>query len=92
MSTHPNQRRDEEPSLLIGLELNEGLSKEHVQDLHSKISRVAYDSMQEQGLVDLIHMLDDDQEGVVAYLRDETEPFYVRVQGKKKGFFARLFS
>ncbi|KAB0626589.1 enhanced serine sensitivity protein SseB [Acinetobacter gandensis] len=87
-----NQRRDEEPSLLIGLELNEGLSKEHVQDLHSKISRVAYDSMQEQGLVDLIHMLDDDQEGVVAYLRDETEPFYVRAQGKKKGFFARLFS
>ena len=45
-----------------------------------------------QGLVDLIHMLDDDQEGVVAYLRDETEPFYVRAQGKKKGFFARLFS
>ncbi|MEG1235582.1 MAG: enhanced serine sensitivity protein SseB C-terminal domain-containing protein [Acinetobacter sp.] len=87
-----NQAHDDEPTLLIGLDLDDGLLSEQVQDLHSKISHVAYESMHNQCSVDLIHMHQNEQEGVVVYLRDETQPFYERGHGKKKSFFARFFS
>lgn len=87
-----NQARDTQPTLLIGLDLEEGLSEKFIQELHSKIGRVTYDSLPEKQAVDLIHLQQDSSEGVVDYLVNETKAFYLRNNGKKKGLFARLFS
>ena len=40
----------------------------------------------------LIHVNTHSVDGVEGYLLNETQAFYQRVDGKPKGFFARLFS
>ncbi|WP_180177716.1 enhanced serine sensitivity protein SseB C-terminal domain-containing protein [Acinetobacter sp. YH01005] len=87
-----NQARDDSPTLLIGLDLEAGLSEQQIQDLHSKIGRITQDSLKEQCPVDLIHVNPHSVDGVEGYLLNETQAFYQRVDGKPKGFFARLFS
>lgn len=87
-----NQARDAQPTLLIGLDLDDGLSEKQIQELHSKIGRVTYDSLPEKQAIDLIHLKQGADDGVADYLLNETQAFYLRNQGKKKGLFARLFS
>ena len=87
-----NEARDDSPTLLIGLDLEAGLSEQQIQDLHSKIGRITQDSFKEQCSVDLIHVNTHSVDGVEGYLLNETQAFYQRVDGKPKGVFARLFS
>ena len=87
-----NEARDDSPTLLIGLDLEAGLSEQQIQDLYSKIGRITQDSLKEQCPVDLIHVNPHSVDGVEGYLLNETQAFYQRVDGKPKGFFARLFS
>ncbi|MGE8682880.1 MAG: hypothetical protein ACN6OV_00030 [Acinetobacter sp.] len=48
--------------------------------------------MPEKQAIDLIYLKQGADDGVADYLLNETQAFYLRNQGKKKGLFARLFS
>ncbi|WP_347455917.1 enhanced serine sensitivity protein SseB C-terminal domain-containing protein [Acinetobacter sp. ANC 7454] len=88
-----DQKRDPEPTLLIGFETDQALDHESFQRLKNQIGHVAYDSLVRKRMVDLIHLDNADATSALQhYLREETEAFYVRIDAKKKGFFARLFS
>lgn len=86
-------KRDQEPTLLIGFETDQAINNESFQRLKNQIGHVAYESLVRKRVIDLIH-LDDIHatSGLEHYLRQETDPFYVRKTRKEKGFFARLFS
>ncbi len=53
-----------QPTLLIGLDLEAGLSEQQIQELHSKIGRITQDSLKEQCPVDLIHVNPHSVDGV----------------------------
>lgn len=88
-----DQKRDKEPTLLIGFETDQILDEEIFQTLKNQIGHVAYESLVKKRIVDLVHIDENDENsGLQHYLLNETEAFYVRATTKKKGFFARLFS
>lgn len=87
-----DQSRDTQPSLLIGLHLATSLDEIQKQQLHGKIGRIAYASIQHKKTIDLVHLEHDEQDGIEQYLLHETKPFYVRQQAPYEENFVRLFS
>lgn len=85
-------QRDPEPTLLIGFE-TAPLDEIKFQRIKNQIGHVAYESLLEKRLIDLMHLDENNAlEGVSKYLKQHTQPFYVKPKEKKKSFFAKLFS
>jgi hypothetical protein len=82
---------DEKPSLLIGLELNRNLSTYYVNELHYKISQIAYAALDEKVVVNVVY-LDLQEDPINLYFREEIEPFYLRLKENSPSFFDKLFS
>ncbi len=85
-------KRDPEPTLVIGLLIDQSLEDKQLQALKGKVGNIAVDSLENKKPIDLFLINSNDKEGLSHYLLAETKPFYVRQNEKKKGFFARLFS
>ena len=79
-------------SYIIALRFSDVLETDKINKLHQHISQVALDSMEEKQTIDLLHIDEQKPEGLYAYFLNETTPFYVKLEQKKKGFFAKLFS
>ena len=86
-------QRDPEPTLLIGFETDQHLDETMFQRIKNQIGHVAYESLVNKRLIDLLYIEEKNaSKGVSYYLQQQTEAFYKRVDVKKKGFFARIFS
>lgn len=83
----------EQPSLIVGVMLSEKLNEIIEQKLNREMSALIQDTLQPIRPIALA-FFDENTSGSVVeeYLKNETEPFYVKLKEKKKGFFAKLFS
>lgn len=85
-------QRDPEPTLVIGLLIDQLIEEKQLQALKGKVGNMVVDNLENKKPIDLFIIDSNDKEGLSHYLLMETKPFYVRQEEKKKGFFARLFS
>lgn len=86
-------QRDPQPTLLIGFSVCRSLSEVEFQKLKNSIGHIAYTSLANKKLVDLLFIDEvQTQDGIGQYLLESVKPFYKKSEQKKKGFFAKLFS
>ncbi|RZG73856.1 enhanced serine sensitivity protein SseB [Acinetobacter sp. WCHAc060025] len=79
-------------SLVIGLQLSQVLTEHEKQQLYRQVKQTATDSLLQKKTVELVFVDANDQTALGQYLLHQTQPFYLRQDDKKKGFFATLFN
>ena len=85
-------KRDPEPTLVIGLTVSLLLTEKERKKINVQVGQTAFNTLVKKTAVDLMFIDEHEQEGLSHYFLSETQPFYVREQERKKGFFAKLFS
>ena len=88
----PDEKHITKTSLVIGILLSQVLSDLEKQRLARQLRQTAFDSLIKKKKVNLIIFESNDQSELVQFFLHKTQPFYLRQDEKKKGFFATLFA
>ncbi len=86
-----DEQKNPKPLLIIGLLLSKVLVEHELQQLSRQVSQTAHDSLLQKKEVELMFIDAKAREGLSHYFLHETQPFYIRQDEMKKGFFAKLF-